>query len=319
MSGRDLVQEFKNLQSKKRAASGSAEYAAPSSKRKAEPVRPRAPAVEEKPEPAPKYMAMPELRQAVDEVKHGDHDHVFFIRVKDSFMDEVIDNYETYDLETVMSVQMLSKATFFNTGYLFEENPIYKLAESETPLYCWKAGDQFWIASQLFSSEKELQQMQKGNDTIQVAAWGHGGGNGTIPDKLHLPYWSKKVNPSVAVVSIWSAYLDCLEHNEHMAECLRKQIDDIQNEAPAEAATPEVANAADAEESQGSAVNKDNKQGSNSKRGGWLPKVAKLIAAFWSRKTQQCNELATEYYNSSWTLSAEVDKLLQGKGKGKGK
>ena len=317
MSGRDLVLEFKNLQAKKRATSCSAGFAQPSAKRKA---APSAPGVEEKPEePAPKYMDMTDLRRAVGEAQHSDHDHVFFIRIKDCFQDEVIDSYETYDLETVMSVQFLAKATFFMTGYDLYESPIYKLAESEKPLYCWKEGDQFWIASQLFSSEKELQQLQKGNDPIHVAAWGHG--SGTVPDKLHLPFWSKKHNPSVAVVSIWSAYLDCLEQRDHMAACLSQNIDELQNEAFADAGTTEDAGATedadDADEASGSAekaddfvVNKDINRGHH-KRGGWLPKIAKLIAAFWSKRTVHCNELALEYYSSSWTLSYEVDKMLK--------
>ncbi len=43
-------------------------------------------------------------------------------------------------------------------------------------------------------------------------------------------------------------------------------------------------------------------------RGGWLPKIASLIAAIWAKDEEKVDQLTDQYYNASSVLRNEVDK-----------
>jgi hypothetical protein len=303
---RDLVKEFMEKQElKKRKAVDAVD--AEDSKLMKPTAKARQPAVPAEPPSVAVTM------EALGEAIHEDCDSVIFVSIAQKFQDSIV---QDGDMETVKATQMMHGASFHRTKHVFNGAHVWKLIEASElgMLYMFKTGEGWYVASDLFKTDGELQKLQSKAETeIFVAAFGYG--DHLMPDKLHLPYWAKKANPAVTIQSLWSRYLDTWERCEHMAECLKNFLD----EATADpGGTEEAAETSErgneAEEEAADAAEQPaggNAVGRGAGRGGWMPKMASLISAIWAQDWRRVENLASTFYQSSQMLKGLVDRGVE--------
>ena len=260
-------------------------------------------------------MPIADLQEALDLAVHEDIDNTVFFDVSNQFQNAIIEENAQVDLDTVRATQMLAGVCFHQTRHSFNGSPVWKLTEAGDlgQLYMFKAssmgeGQQkasWYISSAVFGTEKELQERQSAKeDPLFVACYAVG--DDEFPHQFHLPYWQRKPNDYVTMTSIWAKHLDCIEHNLHLRACLANALDAVHEPTPHE----QEEQAADAAGSQ-QASSWETSSWERSKppsRGGWLPKMASLIAAIWAKDQEKVDQLTDTYYNSSVILQAEVDK-----------
>lgn len=272
------------------------------------------------------------LQEQLDMAVHEDFACTVFFEISYAYQNACI---EGTDLDTVKAVQMLTGAAFFQTRHVLNNSSVWKLCDPSTDmgvLYMFKAADEdgqqqnakasWYVASQIFSSEREL---QKRAPDLFVAAYGLG--DHEFGYSWHVPYWQKRANDHVSLCSIWSKHMDTLTQCSHLQACLKSVLDDAgatekDDEDPESGGGCETVPMS----SWDTPARERNNSGATS-RGGWLPKMAQLIAAIWAKDDAKVMELTDKYYEASSVLGKEIDKIMfpkkhqqgyKGKG-GKGK
>ena len=151
----------------------------------------------------------------------------------------------------------------------------------------------WYLADALFFTEKEQKALAP-----TIAVWAESDGS-DIPRKVHFPYWAKKVCEDVKAWGLYDHTYVKGEEREELLEQLQARIAELEAGA----------------EGQGKGKGKDG-------RHGWLPRVAKLLAAIGLKDWAYMDKLCAQFRSSSTILDMLVEQKLQnpgGKGHGKGK
>lgn len=265
-----------------------------------------------------------EIREKVAEAFHKEMDPMIIVNVVDSLADQVV---QSGDVEQVRLLDGV-KGPYFYTGYMLSGAPIWKQIEARPcmsgPLYIFSAGPGssddsigWWVSDAVWVSEKDMNKVSKHSNTkVERLLWADG--DAYSPRHVHYPYWHADAHRDIVVMPLWD--FSCLL----IERCVSLQADlDSALQMHLQASDDAPAAADDDAEDQAKGKPKG-----KSGHGGWLPKMAQLLAALKASDWPYCFKLMDRFMESSAMLRKLVqDKAARkslmdedtDKGKGKGK
>jgi hypothetical protein len=324
MSG-ELVQQFMAVQEAKRRKTAAAEEC----ERKAYAgLRATSKAAAPLPLTAPTSET---VMAALGNCFHGDTDSVIFIKIKDEYLQGLLSEDTEVDLETVQACEYLKSAVFHRTKQIWNNAKVWKklvTSENDECLYVFKAWAEkggkknqtaWYIANQIFEDEKTLQREMsrpEGESNLFVAAFAYGSDE-EFPDAAwHLPYWQGKANKAISCCSLWDSHLDLIEENELLKSQIQ-QLTMIHDQVDDGRVGADDNHGGEADDHHGGSQHGGAGKGPGVRgagRGGWMPKMGRLVGAVFQENWRSVQNQAKEYYEGSVALKNIVDR---GAGKGK--
>jgi len=171
---------------------------------------------------------------------------------------------------------------YFKVGEL-DGKPVYRQVPGLKDLFLWwspgfPSQHGWYISERIWASDKQI-------DDVATFSWANGNpGDRRVGDKLHVPYWCKKVNNGVRLVNLH-------EYRDEIIQKLSDEIDELQKGG-------------------GGGVDDDGKgsskgtsppctaggEGGGGKGGGgWMNKAGKLAALIIRGKEDEALEMATSF------------------------
>lgn len=272
-----------------------------------------------------------ELREKVAEAFHKEMDPMIMVVVLDKLADQAV---KSGDAE---QVRMLDgcKGPYFYSGFKLNGNPVWKQIEARPgmagPCMWFQVGQGasdesvgWWCSDAIWVSEKDMNKVSKHSGTaVQRVLWADG--DAYSPRRVHFPVWQPEVNRDIVVMPLWD--FSCLL----IERCAALEAD-------LDSALQVKAHAAD-EDPEDAGKGKSKGKASGGQHGGWMPKMAQMIAALQTSDWPYTFKLIDRFMDSSSMLRRLVEEKVhrkslmeedadngkgkhgkpKGKGKGKGK
>lgn len=249
----------------------------------------------------PDDMPVQTLRQHVEQAMHHDLDAVIVIKAADSLCDSVV---KQGDRTNVAALDAMV-GNFHSTGLLMNGHHVFKSIDDKPggAMYAFCSSDGWYIADVLFSSDQERAKMKKQlGVTPNVVAWSPAGPS--FPVQVHFPYWAGTPCSAITVQPLW-------DHSLAVAAEYQLLLDEFNLDKPEVASSSGAGGAGGG----GAGGNDKGKKGKgkgkdkgNPKRGGWLPKVAKLVKAILEEDLGHARRLCDQYMNESPTLNSIIQR-----------
>ena len=243
----------------------------------------------------PENASAEDLRAWVEGAVHNELDRVIVMTVEDKLCDSVLSQGDQKNIEMLSLVA----GPYFDTNILIEDKPVWKstqIPESHDKHMLIFAHEEGWyISDALFFGAKEQNALKP-----MIAAWGESDGS-DIPRKMHFPFWAKKACEDIRA---WGLY----DHSFVKGD----ERDELVGQLQARIAELEGGEAASGSDAKGTGTGKEG-------RHGWLPRVARLVAAIAQKDLSYMDKLCGQFRSSSTTLDFLVEEKLGNAGKGKGK
>ena len=264
--------------------------------------------------PPPQQANIESVRTAATLAQHFELDAVICIRAEDSLCNGYI---AAKDEASCADITALG-GNYFDTGVKLHGARVWKSAhfdEGESPYYMFANVDKhqgqdfvsWYVADQIWSNEKEMNLCNKNPKPPHIVAWGKGT---HFMTECHFPYWQKKVCREVAIVSLWDQALKTSEQLEQLIAEYGSPTTELQLAEPEEAIEAgHVDTGKGKQDAKGKGYGGKGKQKPDAThRGGWLPKMAKLVVAVLDQNFGRAADLANWYCETSQTLANIVDK-----------
>ena len=297
MFGRSIAKEF------------TAASADPSTNaRDALPVVPSRKRAKEEP---PEVITMDQIRAACEDAKHSELDRVIVVTVTDEFSNSTLQSAD----KKLIGQLSLCPGPLFDTHVCMGGFTIWKSScipdGHDKPMYFFCHDGGWYLADQIFLTEKEEKALK-----ANVALWVEGDGS-DIPRKPHFPYWAKKACKEIQVMSVFDYCMDLDEHG-HTPKGTTAEMNDLKAELAQLREEYDIL----AEDNAGLLEQIEGLGGEckPAGRGGWLPRVGRLLTSIYRSDWNYMYKLAAEFRQNSHVLDGLVEhKLVKSGGKGTGK
>ena len=195
------------------------------------------------------------------------------------------------DSKTIASLLDSMQGIYWVIGF-HNAHPIYKqettegMPENPQLLIHWvdtPSHEEGWYCSSgLWTSKKE-------QDEVAMVAWL--GKGDPLPEKVHVPFWSKKASGGVSIMPLH-------EYSKMIIAELKGKDMGKGGEN-------------DDDNDDGGGKGAKGKHKGKTNRAGWLPKMAKLVTAIWKERWSVVDRLSRKYYENSDVLKELVDKQME--------
>ena len=248
------------------------------------------------------------IRCRAEAAKHLELDVVVVVTATTECMDKTL---ATGDPDLAGGLDDL-QGCYFNTQIELNGAAIFKSTTTRSDghdMYMFKSRDGWYVADQVFISEKDKNKLAKAGSDVKVLVWAQGD---VIPRKVHYPFWSAKADPGIKVTPLWEFSLEQANEKAELAEtvaALKAELEAATSVQPAVDATAvEMQDEEDADVGTG---NEDKgkskgKEYNEKRRGGWMPKMASLASAVYNKDWGYARRLADRFCSESETLNRLV-------------
>ena len=209
------------------------------------------------------------------------------VQISDEGAQAAKDNGDLEQLRLISEVQ----GTYQLLGHTRVRSPVFRQEIAGPPadgqLFLFHSGDKqmlgWYIGTEYCGSKQEIDLVAKAGG---IKAWSKGSGEASSPivlstlTELHCPFWAKRACPGLGMVSL-------LEAQGVMLKKLQQELE-LKNHALQLQLEPSQAKSSD-----------DKGKGSDPPSHAWLPKCAKLVAAYSSSEWSTCDDLCQEYCKNS--------------------
>ena len=211
------------------------------------------------------------------------------VQISDEGAQAAKDNGDLEQLRLISEVQ----GTYHLLGHTRVPSPVFRQEIAGPPadgqLFLFHSGDKqmlgWYIGTEYCGSKQEIDCLAEAGG---IKAWSKGSGEASSPivlstlTGLHCPFWAKRACPGLGMVSL-------LEAQGVMLKKLQQELE-LKNHALQLQLEPSQAKSS-----------ADKGKGSDPpSHGGWLPKCAKLVAAYSScSEWSTCDDLCQEYCKNS--------------------
>ena len=272
------------------------------------PPSPKAPAPKAMPaEPVVPALSIDEMRASAHDAAHRELDPMFVVRAEDSFQSSIVDSGDMQQARTLMSlvgnwfmvpdIQMHGKC-------VWKSIPELRSHVKDTTFYCFHTEEGWYFAEELFHCDADRQKLSKlFTREVEVLAWASTSQyepDEPYPKTLHFPCWAKKPCLALKTMSLWESTLDLDIQIQMLMEELAKATQVAADGGAAASSTiqpktPDYAPPA----VQAEAVPAEGADATwqSNKRGGWLPRVARLAYEITQENWGVAKDLIAEWKN----------------------
>ena len=244
--------------------------------------------------PPPQITAV-EMTNAMFGCHDGVSPQAYMITVADSLADETLKSGDPdlcYTLSVIPGVYWLILPGIGG-------KPTYKQAEAAgpgtMPLVLWfheaTSEGGWYIADEAWYDTKARN--QKG---VKVHLWL---GQADTPGPAHYPYWNKKKCDAIKIES----YIRFLQNQ---VEDQKLMLDMMSEQNPA-GGNEDAGDHSGGTGGDGAGSSGGSKGGQSRGRGGWIPKLSKLLVSYYKEAYGQVDKQINKFYNESPSLKALVD------------
>ena len=237
----------------------------------------------------PEDMPLHALRQHAEQSIHHDLDAVIVIKATDSLCDSVVKQGDTTNVAALDALC----GNYHSTGLLMNGHAVFKSIDDKPggALYAFCSTDGWYIADTLFANDTDRAKMKKQlGVTPTVVGWAASGSS--FPGQVHFPYWAPQPCSAITVQTLW-------DHSMAVSAEYQLLLDEFNLDKP-DSASSSTDTGGHGKGKKGKGKGKGAPR--EAKRGGWLPKVAKLVKAVWEENLAHALRLCDQYMKESPTL-----------------
>ena len=233
--------------------------------------------------------------------------------------DDLVDKTVATGSQSDAAGMQLMLGLYYNTGLTMSDRVIWKscIGMEGKFLYIFVLEQGWYIADSIASARAEID-----SGFVWVLMYGPLVANEEtpnlwpdIPHKLHYPYWAKKFEHAITVSA---AFNHVMHLDQEVAILSNKATRAASGSNEPHAMKPVIdTDDDDIDKGEGKGKNsgkdkgQDKDKGKKQQHGGWMPKMAQLISAYWGHDWHYCDKLVGRFTSESPALLELVKKKMK--------